>query len=335
MISLLEWADSAPYGVGDLAPDVASGYSNGTLVRETEIKCCVRDCPHWVRRRRVGQSKAEGLYCPLHEISISTTPTYIFKDHQRNFIVGRSLLGQVKKVESWRLGHETSEDAVSWNVFVGLLLAGGLSDCFELLTGSAALTEPELYLWGNRIQRTEAPAVCRQLGEVRQELESGTGIPTEPDVILRVPGQALVLVEAKFGSPNGRFVGKEERFGSVSDYLSRYSTKQGQLDPLNREWISAQPSEQILEQLCRNAIFATWLSTDGESPHVVNLVSASSEPSIEEEFGRHLRPGVLTFHRRTWDDIARLPIMAEDAAVPLRAYLDNKTLRLRKALTTV
>ena len=53
-------------------------------------------------------------------ISVSTKPTYIYEDKKSNFIVGRDILRQVSKVESWRLGFETSEDAVSWNVFVGL-----------------------------------------------------------------------------------------------------------------------------------------------------------------------------------------------------------------------
>src|SRR5947209_7497946 len=134
----IEWTGDLPYGISDLASDVPKGYADGALVKDDRIRCCVAHCQRWVRRRRAGQSNDDGLYCPEHGISLSTAPTYIYKNHLRNFIVGRELLAKVKKVESWRLGNETSEDALSFNVFVGLLKCGGLRECFRLLTRSDA-----------------------------------------------------------------------------------------------------------------------------------------------------------------------------------------------------
>ncbi len=326
----IDWASESPYGVAELLAEV-DGYRNGSLVKETEIKCCVADCPHWLRRRRRGQTKSDGLFCPIHGISVSTTPTYIFQDYWRNFIIGRDLLKSVTKVESWRLGNETSEDAVSWNVFVGLQKSGGLRECFELLTGITGCAEPELYLWGNRIAEGQSLSVFDKLREAREKLESQVGIPTEPDIMLRIPGQAIVLIEAKFGSPNGRFAGKEGRFGGIQQYLARYHAKTPNSDPLNREWIAKQEPEKILEQLCRNVVFAHWLASDGEKPFVINLVDVTSQPESEDEFRRHLRENNVTFFRRTWDDICHLPTIGTESASQLRTYLVNKTVHLRKA----
>lgn len=326
-----EWAADLPYGVSDLASDVPAGYSNRTLVREDRIRCCIAHCNNWLIRRRVGQPSTDALYCEAHGISVSTAPTFIYRDYRRNFIVGRQVVAATTKVERWRLGNETSEDALSWNVFVGLQKCGGLTECFRALSGVVPANEVELYMWGNRITPEGTPTFFADLSQVRSQLEAGVGIPTEPDVILRVPGQAIVLVEAKFGSPNGRFAGKEKRFGSVNDYLRRYFPKREMDDPLNREWIAAQPSDRVLEQLCRNAVFAHWLAKDGERAFVINLVDAKSETNVEDEFNHHLRPGQVTFFRRCWNDILDLPILRTDAARALGRYLTNKTLRLRKA----
>ena len=186
-------------------------------------------------------------------------------------------------------------------------------------------------MWGNKISPDESPTFFRDLSQVRSRLEKDVGIPTEPDVILRIPGQAIVLVKAKFGLPNGRFTGKEKLFGSVDNYLRRYKPKRHADDPLNREWIAAQPSDRVLEQLCRNAVFADWLAEKDERAFVINLVEAKSETDVEKEFNCHLRPGPVTFFRRCWNDILELPILRSDAARPLHHYLSKKTLRLRKA----
>ena len=81
--------------------------------------------------------------------------------------------------------------------------------------------------------------------------------------MLRTPGQAMVLIEAKFGSSNSVLAQKRGRFRSVAEFLSRYRCKEDGDDPLNRKWISEQSDKEILEQLCRNAVFAHWLA--GES----------------------------------------------------------------------
>jgi len=226
------------------------------------------------------------------------------------------------------LGFETSEDAVSWNVFVGLYAFEGLAEVFESLTGVVPSGKPELYLWGNRIDAdcTPWPDLC----EVRAALEKGMAIPTEPDIMLRVPGQAIVLVEAKFGSPNSSFAKKKGRFGSVTEFLRRYRCKEGAADPLNRKWISGREDERILEQLCRNAIFAHWLASGDEQPFVINLLRRAARDE-EQLFRQHLSEDVVRFRVRTWEDIWSLSAIQREQATILRHYLENKTLNLLPA----
>jgi hypothetical protein len=322
------WSTEIPYGASDIEIDAALRYSTASpdsLLREDSLRCCIRDCAELLPKRHRGQ---EPRFCPKHCISVSTKPTYIYRDAERNFIIGRAMLKSVSKVERWRLGFETSEDALSWNVFVGLYALKGLAEVFEALTGMVPLREPELYLWGNRMDADCTP--WPDLHEVRTVLENGVAIPTEPDIMLRVPGQAIALIEAKFGSPNSSLAGKKGRFGSVTEFLKRYRCKEGAADPLNRKWISGQQDERVLEQLCRNAIFARWLASEREQPFVINLVKRAAR-NDEQLFRQHLSENGVQFHVRAWEDICVLSAVQREQASTLRRYLENKTLNLLPA----
>lgn len=331
----LIWTETQPFGIADIEPGAASRYAIGArdpLVRADTVCCCVRGCPSWLAKRSRGANNP-AAFCQDHRISVSLRPTYVYRDYRDNFIVNVAHLGRVKelKVESWRLGNERSEDALSWNVFVALAGLGRLKSAFQCLTGCETETEPELYLWGVRITGGEPSRWCR-LMEVRCCLECGAGFPTEPDVILRVPGSALVLIEAKFGSPNGTLKGHEDRFGGVSEFLARYPCREGRADPLNREWVESQGEGQVLQQLVRNIIFAQWLADEGEQQWVVNLVRGGEELDVEQRIAAHLTPdSPVRFRRRSWEDLFQLPVFSEEAARPLNQYVRNKTIGLAKA----
>jgi hypothetical protein len=323
----LTWSE-IPYGTSDLKQEAALRYSTAradSLLREEHLQCCIRDCDELLKRRHRGE---QPCFCPKHGISMSMKPTYIYRDTQRNFIIGKGIPSRMSKVESWRLGFETSEDAVSWNVFVSLYALAGLAETFEKLTGTSPRAEPELYLWGNRIDAEFNP--WTNLHAVRAKLEAGVPIPTEPDIILRVPGQAIVLIEAKFGSSNPNLASKRGRFGPVINFLERYRCKEGAADPLNRKWISEQDDRQILEQLCRNAIFAQWLASEGERPFVINLVRRAAQ-NDEQLFRQHLAESEVRFHVRTWEELCSLSVIQGEKASVLRHYLKNKTLNLEPA----
>lgn len=321
------WSE-IPYGVSELKQDADLRYSTAradSLLHGEFLQCCIRDCEELLPKRHRGQKP---LFCPKHGISVSTKPTYIYADVERNFIIGKQIPTHLSKVESFRLGYETSEDALSWNVFVSIYALDGLAEAFEKLTGITATEEPELYLWGNRID-----SQCRKwerLYEVRNVLEQGMTFPTEPDIMLRVPGQAIVLIEAKFGSSNPRLAGKKTRFGSVAKFLNRYKSKDGAADPLDRNWISQQEDDQILEQLCRNAVFAHWLALRVEQLFVINLIPRKGT-SDEELFRRHLADNGVQFHVRRWEDLCDLSVLQGEQASVVMSYLKNKTINFSRA----
>ena len=330
------WSNNQPFGLEELEVDAASRYlANvpGSLIQSDKVRCCVRDCNHWIARRRRGVNDSNA-FCPVHGISVSTSPTYIYKDDSRNFIIDIEMLHQVKplKVESWRLGNERSEDALSWNVFRGLSGLNSLSIALHSLTGIEIDTNPELYLWGIKVSDAQ-PHVWPRLLAIRHALEKGVGIPTEPDIILRVPGKVIVLIEAKFGSGNGTMAGQEDRFGAVADFLNRYPCMEGQADPLNRAWIEEQNPDQVLQQLVRNVIFAQWLAEDGEIPFVVNLVRDTEERNVAERMAFHLASnGPVKFLRATWENLLQLPFRSnKKTAAPLTHYFENKTNKLARA----
>lgn len=333
-----DWTGMQPIGLKELEDDAASRFklrACNSLIRSNGIRCCVRGCNRWLAKRERPGPIGPDAYCPDHGVSVSTSPTYIYKDYRDNFIIAAPRLEQVKKfkVESWRLGYERSEDALTWNVFMGLARLNGLRSAFYSLTGMEIDEgpEPELYLWGIRVL-DEVPRVWAKLKDVRRDLNEGAGWPTEPDVILRAPGRGIALIEAKFGSANGTLSGKKERFGGVATFLDGYPCAAEEIDPLNRAWIKGQRPGQVLQQLLRNVIFAQRLAEAGEVPFVVNLVRATDELTIVERLTDHLAvDSPVSFRRCTWEALFELPLLSAEDAKPLRHYLDNKTNKLARA----
>lgn len=223
----IRWKSSPPCGSSDLKAGIADRYQNKdeACIRDNQIICCIEGCKHWLKQRH---SKAPKDFCPDHQISLSPA-TYVHRQATQNLIVQPQLFDQIKKTES-RLTNENSEDALSWNVFVGMWALSGLGQTFTQITKQKAQSEPELYLWGNRIR----PDKCFRwpnLIKAQKELEPGKGTKTEPDIMLRVPGEALVAIEAKFRSPNSRYDKKVGRRGSVSQYFRDYLPRPGCPDP--------------------------------------------------------------------------------------------------------
>lgn len=108
------------------------------------------------------------------------------------------------KAEKWRLGYENSEDAVSWNVFVGIMRAGALSHAMSWLAGRKIDGEPELYLWGSHIDlHNNSHDFYPPLHQARDTIEKGIRrFWTEPDVMLIVPKKFVMCIEVKFTSGN-------------------------------------------------------------------------------------------------------------------------------------
>jgi hypothetical protein len=207
-----------------------------------------------------------------NEIEARLRNIVVRPDLARKFVAGKT-----GKVESGRLGYEMSEDALSWNVFVGLMEAGALAKAVSHLCGTKPSREPDLYLWGfGIVDRADAPKAFAPLDAVRGCLEQGIRkFVTEPDIMLVIPGELLVCIEAKFGSGNPlAHLGKSaalEKPTDVDGLLTRYLPA----DAKARSAINhAQVRDPLHSQLFRNVVFAAEMAALAgiEDWRVVNLV---------------------------------------------------------------
>ena len=306
----------------------------------------------------IPDSRGERLFCPTHGIRLHSK-TFVYwngveqkdKARLRNFVIRQDLardiaLRSVEKAESHRLGYEMSEDALSWNVFVGLAEAGKLRHAVRFLTGSNVDAEPSLYLWGIDVLTGEC---FPPLHAVRDKLEKGIKrFRTEPDVMLVVDGRLVICVEAKFGSGNPlAYDGKVEddqkptdRVGLLRRYLDQATADTRRI--INREGIG----KEFHSQLFRNVIFASEMApqmANGCDWHVVNLVSETQwnkhcdsnqysfkdpEPYVRSYLHQDCRQ---RFSFRTWEELYGALIKGDTALGQLNAYICSKSAHYARA----
>jgi hypothetical protein len=323
-----------------------------TRVTSQYPKCCpIRNC--LTDLIEIPYGKGTKMFCPSHGLRFHAN-TFVYWNgaeqldmaRLRNFRIRSDLakniaLNSVGKAESYRLGYEMSEDALTWNVFVGLAEAGRLHLAVKFLTGREIKEEPELYLWGGLVDvKSESRRSYEPLGRIRSKLEQGISkFKTEPDVMLVLEGRLIVCIEAKFGSGNtlahAGTVNKGEKPTDRTGLLRRY------LEPASPHTKRAIDRDAIgpvfHSQLFRNVIFASEMA-DGVDWHVVNLVSAT----LWKKHGRETRnysfrdpsSSVVPYlsndyrHRftfRTWERLYTAMIMADESLDPLESYIRTKS----------
>jgi hypothetical protein len=269
----------------------------------------------------------------------------------RNLIVRFDLarkvaLGSAEKAESHRLGYEMSEDALSWNVFVSLAEAGKLRSAAKFLIDRDIGEEPDLYLWGERVDVKGGASGCYQkFVDSRRNLEND--IPrfkTEPDIMLVLHGRIVICIEAKFGSGNplahlgtGKAGEKPtDRDGLLGRYLDRASERTKR--DIDRDGIR----EIFHSQLFRNVVFASEMANGGDW-HVVNLMS-----DTQRKLGRttdkysfddprpHVRSYLRSncrerFHFRTWEELYGKVVRNTQGLSQLDAYIRTKSAHYKRA----
>jgi len=333
-------------------------FDSARLDESAPLKCPVRGCaatplniPFGKRQDSAGKSIERTLpWCPEHGIKLHSG-TFVYWNGQgledearlRNFVVKRDLapviaLRQGMKAESHRLGYEMSEDALSWNVFVSLAEAGRLRQTAELLTGRRFRSEPDLYLWGRRIDLVRGDyELYPPLLEVRNRLEPDIRtFVTEPDIMLVAPNEMIVCIEAKFGSPNRlahdvpTVAGAKPtaKDGLLARYLapSHYARQSIRSDRIGKRFHS---------QLFRNVVFACEMA--GELPwHVVNLVSSTQRGTTETDRDSFSDPSPAVreylhpdrqhcFTYGTWEDLHTKLIKDDPSLRELEFYLRGKS----------
>ena len=324
-----------PFGLHNLDPRVIClGKS------PKKVRCFVRGCGR-ILQAPTRYSKGEpcpdhGIYCHFS----SSGATYAYSDVRRNAIVSPDLLAarivhHPFKYESHRLGAERSEDMLTWNVFRSLQEAGCLGKFARAITGETCTVEPFLYLWGICLTE-DAFDPWDLLIAARERFE--TNLPvirplTEPDIGIILPGRYLILIEAKFCSPNTSY-DRGPRVNSQSltldELLGIYH------EPTLRilDHIRARSRPRVHYQLWRNMVFSEWMAQQ-DHPKTkafhVNLVRKGFERSSAEEFHDLVNPEFKRHFRRiTWENIYSL-CLSNPRLSRLCRYMETKTARLVRA----
>jgi hypothetical protein len=326
--------------------------------------CPIRDCSTeltaatYSRKPDKNGNPRTKLWCLEHGIRLHSG-TFVYWNGRgpqddsrlRNFIVRQDLvkaiaLGSGAKAESHRLGYEMSEDALSWNVFVGLAEAGKLKDVAYFLTKRNLTAEPDLYLWGKRIDvHGQERGRFAPLWDVRKRLERGIhSFNTEPDIMLVVEGEMVICIEAKFGSGNSLAHDANVKDGEkptaraalVERYLGE-STKASTRAAIRCENIGP----KLHSQLFRNLVFASEMAVN--EWHVVNLVSRTQHllgrESARGSFAdptddvlSYLSPESRSrFTYRTWEDLYSQLIKDTSQLMDLVHYMQTKSAHFRRA----
>jgi hypothetical protein len=325
-----------PYGTDDIDPVVQSRPGP-----PLQVRCYRRGCDRWLRRPT---RDFPGDVCPEHSIRChwsSNGPTYSYTYAQRNVIVAAEIfasriVGHPFKHESDRLGNEKSEDALTWNVMRSLQEAGVLPEVAAWLTGLMIPEQPRLYLWGIRVD-DDSMAPWDLLIRARDRFENALPVDrprTEPDIAIHLPGRYLILIEAKFTSPNPFYVNGQRRDAT--------SLTKGELVDIYQDQTlkildvaKARTAAQVHYQLWRNMVFAEWMAladSGGTRAYLASLTRLGYEEASCAEFRELVRPGFAgRFVHRTWEEIddlwaQRLPELAQ-----VHHYLETKTAGLVRA----
>ena len=324
--------------------------------------CPVRGCRE--RLVHAATSPMSVLFCPRHALRIhSATRTFVYfngtsvEDKKRAatrnlwFNAGyfvEHILGNAHKAESHRFCHETSEDALTWNVFSMLESTNCLGHVLRWMLPNMFSDPPtnvELYLWGLRVSAEEPPPNGQfvPLIHARKAFEKGIRrFHTEPDIMLLVPGRALVLVEAKFTSGNTIAAKSGDADGEKpktrAGILHRYSPTLLPQPTLLRD-VAEGP---FFTQLYRNLVFAVhmaaeigteWAFGNLTSKRQTGLRASRTEYTDPKAFVLSLLPPDMhdRFVQPTWEALEAAVIRPRNSLGDLAEYLRYKSAHCEEA----
>lgn len=322
--------------------------------------CPVIDCTSTLAPLQVGKPV---LVCEEHGIRLHLSDTFVYYNgptrqdsvnaRLRNIVIAGEYVREhvfesSEKAETYRLGYELSEDALTWNIFVALMVAGKLRTAATWLTGQPVGREPDLYLWGSLVDlHGRKPSLFPPLKRIRKLLEPKiVRYPTEPDIMLVVPGELVICIEAKFTSGNPWTSDTpsklREKPNSTAGLIARY------LDAPERWTKESESVERVRlpsgmpKQLFRNVVFAARMAEcEGTNArwHLVNLVSATQwqrqirrgDPGFEDptKIVQQMIPDLAAdqFTFRTWEDLYSSVVEKDIELSPLATYLKGKSAR--------
>ncbi len=263
-------------------------------------------------------------------VSFRAAPTYVLERPLDNAIAGRELItdavaGRWGNSEATRFGNESSEGALTWNVFRSLQEAGRLGVVARALTGFEPTAEPELFYWGQHIA-LDAATAWDELVTTLARLEPEVTSHVEPDVCLHVPDFGWIVIEASFGSSSDAF----DDPARVEEFLELYAAACPGL--FDEERLRTTRLRDVPPLLLRTIAVASSLRAEGERAVVIALVRESDTADVERRIDRCLAETAdVGFRRVTWESLYRALDPADPVLEPLRRYLEAKSFGLRPA----
>ncbi len=331
-------------------------------------QCPVKNCTVNIHEHKVSFQKFKGEmqylpFCPEHGIRIHNSGFVYFNGPSTDDLITatkRNLMfhndyyvdnffKKGNKMESGRLCYESSEDAVSYNIFTELLSNGdALKKLVSHVTGQPITDDVELYLWGGKIDlKNNSFVQYKPLIEVRNHLERDIKrFATEPDIMLIIPKKAVICIEAKFGSKNPIAKEREEIFGEKPKgklkLIERYY-KRNKLIDTDQIFDFSNAPKLFYEQLFRNIVFAasmakfennaSWYVVNLRNQHVMNLKRGKPESMpIMRNIRSMLKPKYKKrFTHLTWEDMYEKAVKGDCKLANFIWYLKNKSLNCGRA----
>lgn len=309
------------------------------------IECPVKRCENRVKRMRGGgivkaldaslvteggrQVEFGQYLCRDHGIYI-TPSTFIYKDFKDNLLwcdADKEFFDEILKVKRVKaqLHHDSSEDAVSWNVFRFLERSKLLAAFLERFHNSAK-GNPEVVYWSYSQSQHR---VWSELKNAREQFGEGEQKSTEPDLIVKTD-DALFFIEAKLKSTNKADFNRNHKAEERKERIERYSRGSTFLKSSVEDIIDAGYYQLMRLWL----IGANIAENGGQNFYLLTIVRNDYERDVALEFGKYIRQDEGTkFFRVSWEDIYDYVLTAgktNDDKDKILRYFRNKTIGYEK-----
>jgi hypothetical protein len=171
---------------------------------ETQVPFGVAELCFRARNACPARGCVEASPCPTHHISVHSTRgglTYVYDEPSRNLLWKDAddharLDAILRGKRESRMGHEHSEDAITWNVFRFFERQRCLSAAIKEICACPD-EEPQMIFWA-----TDNGAIWEPFRRCSDQIPEKTFARSEADLMLLWKRNLLVVIEAKFRSPN-------------------------------------------------------------------------------------------------------------------------------------
>jgi hypothetical protein len=268
------------------------------------------------------------FYCARDHIYIARS-TFEYEDKFENLLwkdaADRSLLARIGEgKQDDRMARETSEDAVTWNVFRYLETSGLLGPWLSNLTGSHASSvgKASLIYW-SYCDEPGVRGVWPGLANARKTFNERPAHPSEPDLIVDTD-VGVFWIEAKLTASNKTTPSSDAKpdaykAGGDSWYKTVIATTFADL-----------AIEKKRYEMLRYWLLGTWAAAQINKPfYLVSLVRKKSEENmaikLEPDFHQEPTRRVLS---TTWEGIYGFledPTRRTSQTDKLLTYMENKT----------